>query len=197
MLQSGRTVPRPRRSAPCRCSVRIVNSAITRGVGSERPGFVWSFHRFWHGRAPGATESLSSSGWVSDCSRWSCGTVFPWQCDALAAHVERLQPKKGAMLIERGIDDGFTYFLTAGRVALGCAGKASAVVGAARDAECRMRKHEKSPDVTDLLINARTHECMRPKDTAGLLTSRRFLHSQWCWENGIRRKKAWRSRTWP
>jgi HD-like signal output (HDOD) protein len=42
----------------------------------------------------------------------------PWQLEAIAELAEPLKLKKGAKLIERGSDDGFTYFLTAGKVSL-------------------------------------------------------------------------------
>lgn len=42
----------------------------------------------------------------------------PWQQEAVAELAEPLRVKKGAKLIERGSDDGFTYFLTAGKVSL-------------------------------------------------------------------------------
>lgn len=40
-----------------------------------------------------------------------------WQFDAIAEFVEPLNVKKGAKLVECGTDDGFTYFLTSGKVA--------------------------------------------------------------------------------
>lgn len=42
----------------------------------------------------------------------------PWQIEAITEHVEPLTLKKGTRLIERGSDDGYTYFLTAGRISL-------------------------------------------------------------------------------
>ena len=57
----------------------------------------------------------------------------PWQFDAIAEHVEPLKLKKGARLIECGSDDGFTYFLTAGKVSLECADKRPIVVEASAE----------------------------------------------------------------
>jgi HD-like signal output (HDOD) protein len=57
----------------------------------------------------------------------------PWQFDAVAEFVEPLKLKKGAKLIECGSDDGFTYFLTAGKVSLENADNPSMVVEANAD----------------------------------------------------------------
>lgn len=42
----------------------------------------------------------------------------PWQLDAIAEHLEPIKLKKGTRFIDYGSDDGFTYFLTAGKVSL-------------------------------------------------------------------------------
>ena len=57
----------------------------------------------------------------------------PWQFEAIAEHVEPLKLKKGARLIECGSDDGFTYFLTAGKVSLECADNPPMVVEASAE----------------------------------------------------------------
>ena len=57
----------------------------------------------------------------------------PWQFEAIAEHVEPLKLKKGARLIECGSDDGFTYFLTAGKVSLECADNPPIVVEASAE----------------------------------------------------------------
>lgn len=56
-----------------------------------------------------------------------------WQFDAVAAFAEPLKLKKGAKLVECGSDDGFTYFLTAGRVLLESAEVAPMIVEANDD----------------------------------------------------------------
>jgi len=56
-----------------------------------------------------------------------------WQFDAVAEFVEPLRFKKGAKLVERGSDDGFTYFLTAGKLSLESAEHPSMVVEASAD----------------------------------------------------------------
>lgn len=43
-----------------------------------------------------------------------------WQFDAITEHVEPLKLKKGTKLIKRGSDDGYTYFLSVGKVSLEC-----------------------------------------------------------------------------
>lgn len=42
----------------------------------------------------------------------------PWQLEVVADAIEPLEAKKGMTLVERGTDDGYTYFLTAGRISL-------------------------------------------------------------------------------
>ena len=54
----------------------------------------------------------------------------PWQFEAITEHVEPLSFKKGTRLIERGSDDGYTYFLTAGRISLKCVDSSPMVVEA-------------------------------------------------------------------
>ncbi len=54
----------------------------------------------------------------------------PWQFEAITEHVEPLSFKKGTKLIERGSDDGYTYFLTAGKISLQCADTSPMVVEA-------------------------------------------------------------------
>ncbi len=63
----------------------------------------------------------------------SLADLPPWQFEAVAELAEPLKLKKGSRLIERGSDDGFTYFLTAGKVSLLGADGSSLVVDA--DAE--------------------------------------------------------------
>jgi HD-like signal output (HDOD) protein len=53
-----------------------------------------------------------------------------WQLEAIADLTEHVKLKKGAKLIKRGTDDGFTYFLTAGKVALEGTGCPTEVVEA-------------------------------------------------------------------
>jgi HD-like signal output (HDOD) protein len=57
----------------------------------------------------------------------------PWQFDAISEHVELIPFKKKTRLIARGSDDGYTYFLTAGKVLLECPGDAQMVVEAGPD----------------------------------------------------------------
>lgn len=42
----------------------------------------------------------------------------PWQMDVVAEAVEPLVARKGTVIVERGSDDGYTYFLTEGRIEL-------------------------------------------------------------------------------
>ena len=58
----------------------------------------------------------------------------PWQFDAVAEFAEALKFKKGTRLVERGTDDGFTYFLTAGTVSLEDADGPQMVMDADTDA---------------------------------------------------------------
>lgn len=53
-----------------------------------------------------------------------------WQLEAVGELAESLKLKKGARLIERGSDDGFTYFLTAGKVSLVDADGSSMIIDA-------------------------------------------------------------------
>jgi len=53
-----------------------------------------------------------------------------WQLEAVGELAESLKLKKGARLIERGSDDGFTYFLTAGKVSLIDADGSSMIIDA-------------------------------------------------------------------
>ena len=42
----------------------------------------------------------------------------PWQMEVIADAVESVHARKGEVIVERGTDDGYTYFLTAGKVTL-------------------------------------------------------------------------------
>jgi HD-like signal output (HDOD) protein len=42
----------------------------------------------------------------------------PWQREVIAEAAEPLAARKGASIVERGTDDGYTYFLTHGKIAL-------------------------------------------------------------------------------
>lgn len=42
----------------------------------------------------------------------------PWQFEVVAEAAEPVEAKKGSVIVERGSDDGYTYFLTEGEVAL-------------------------------------------------------------------------------
>jgi HD-like signal output (HDOD) protein len=42
----------------------------------------------------------------------------PWQLEVIADAVESVSARKGMTIVERGTDDGYTYFLTDGKVAL-------------------------------------------------------------------------------
>lgn len=42
----------------------------------------------------------------------------PWQLDVIAEAVEPVEAHKGTVLVERGSDDGYTYFLREGEIAL-------------------------------------------------------------------------------
>lgn len=58
----------------------------------------------------------------------------PWQQEAIGELAELLKLKKGAKLIGRGSDDGYTYFLTAGKVSLVDADGSSLVIDADNEA---------------------------------------------------------------
>ncbi len=45
----------------------------------------------------------------------------PWQLEMVAEAVEPVRVRKGSVIIERGTDDGYTYFLTEGEVSLDAA----------------------------------------------------------------------------
>jgi HD-like signal output (HDOD) protein len=53
-----------------------------------------------------------------------------WKFDAIVDHVALIKLKKGAKVVERGSDDGYTYFLIAGRVSLECDGSPPMVIEA-------------------------------------------------------------------
>ncbi|MGB5764722.1 MAG: cyclic nucleotide-binding domain-containing protein, partial [Sedimenticolaceae bacterium] len=42
----------------------------------------------------------------------------PWQLEVVADAVEPVEVRKGAVILERGSDDGFTYFLREGEISL-------------------------------------------------------------------------------
>ena len=44
--------------------------------------------------------------------------LLPWQFEAVAEAVEPVEARKGAIIVERGSDDGYTYFLSEGEVSL-------------------------------------------------------------------------------
>ena len=44
--------------------------------------------------------------------------LLPWQFEAVAEAVEPVEARKGTLIVERGSDDGYTYFLTEGEVSL-------------------------------------------------------------------------------
>lgn len=44
--------------------------------------------------------------------------LLPWQFDAVAESAERVFARKGSVILERGSDDGYTYFLVQGEVTL-------------------------------------------------------------------------------
>lgn len=45
----------------------------------------------------------------------------PWQLEVVAEAVEPVEANKGSIIVERGSDDGYTYFLTEGEVSLDAA----------------------------------------------------------------------------
>ena len=45
----------------------------------------------------------------------------PWQLEVIAEAVEQVESRKGSVILERGSDDGYTYFLTEGEVELDAA----------------------------------------------------------------------------
>ena len=45
----------------------------------------------------------------------------PWQIEMIAEEIEPVYARKGSVIVERGSDDGYTYFLTAGEVSLDAA----------------------------------------------------------------------------
>ncbi|MDJ0739852.1 MAG: HDOD domain-containing protein [Gammaproteobacteria bacterium] len=45
-------------------------------------------------------------------------TLPPWQMEVVAEAVEPLLARKGTLVVERGTDDGYTYFLTEGQIEL-------------------------------------------------------------------------------
>lgn len=60
-----------------------------------------------------------------------------WQFDEVVQAVEPVEARKGALIVERGTDDGFTYFLTEGEVSLQAADGMSTTVAATPDS-CRV-----------------------------------------------------------
>ncbi|MCP5430603.1 MAG: HDOD domain-containing protein [Chromatiaceae bacterium] len=44
--------------------------------------------------------------------------LLPWQFEAVAEAVEPVEARKGTLIVERGSDDGYTYFLSEGEVSL-------------------------------------------------------------------------------
>jgi len=80
----------------------------------------------------------------------------PWRFEAIAEHVESLKLKKGARLIERGSDDGFTYFLTAGKVSLECADNPPLVVEATAES-VRTPIANLRPRIVDVTAMERAH----------------------------------------
>jgi HD-like signal output (HDOD) protein len=54
----------------------------------------------------------------------------PWQMEVIAEAVEPIIVRKGSVIVERGSDDGFTYFLTEGEITLEAADGATKMVEA-------------------------------------------------------------------
>lgn len=57
----------------------------------------------------------------------------PWQFDLVAEAAEPVEAKKGTLIVERGSDDGYTYFLTEGEVELEAADGINTQLTADRD----------------------------------------------------------------
>ena len=63
------------------------------------------------------------------------GNLAAWQLQAVTAAIEEVHARKGQMLFESGSDDGYTYFLTAGRISM-------------EAADGRLRELDVTPEVT-------------------------------------------------
>lgn len=70
---------------------------------------------FCRGRYAGMGEEIDMDFL---CKATTVSALPRWQLEAIADLSEHLKLKKGNRLIKRGTDDGFTYFLTTGKVAL-------------------------------------------------------------------------------
>jgi hypothetical protein len=106
----------------------------------------------------GITETLGKMPMLAD--------LPSWQLEAVGELAESLKLKKGARLIERGSDDGFTYFLTTGKVSLIDADGSSMIIDADTES-VQTPLANLRPRIVDVTTLGRVR-AIRVPDTPGL-----------------------------